>query len=316
MCLTKKGSELTRITVIGHELNDKLESKNEIILDKFVKPSTEIIDYLTQYSGITEEHLKDIKTTLKDIQIELLNLISSDTVLIGHSLENDLKSVKLIHKKIIDTSVLYPMTKKKSEMRNLRKHSLKSLSIKYLKKKIQNSKNGHDSVEDAHTAFELTLLKLKHGPDFGLPETDENYFNFFSILHSIEKKSIFIDDINVIQRFSTNEISSISCVNDDEITKKSIKQIKKDKDNFFLIRLSNLLKSDESEEIQIEKLNENLTNIFKEIPSKKSLFCIVSGIGNLNKIEEMKLKYGDGSKQMNDSIKSSKSSISFFGIKN
>eukprot|EP01080_Neovahlkampfia_damariscottae_P005940 gene5940-9770_t len=276
MCLTEKGSELTRITLIGHKLNDKFESKNKLILDKFVKPSTKIIDYLTQYSGVTENHLKNVTTTLEDIQKELLSIISSDTVLIGHSLENDLKSVKMIHKTIIDTSVLYPMTTKKIEFGNLKKNSLKYLSIKYLKKTIQNSKKGHDSIEDAQSAFDLTLLKLKHGPDFGLPNTDENFFNLFSILHAIPKKSMFIDEINVINKFSTNEISSISCVDDKEITEKTVKQIKKESEDFYLIRLNNLT-NEENEQSQIEKLNENLTRIFKEIPSKKSLFCIVSG---------------------------------------
>lgn len=34
-------------------------------------------------------------------------MIDSDTILVGHSLDSDLRALKICHKKVIDTSVVY-----------------------------------------------------------------------------------------------------------------------------------------------------------------------------------------------------------------
>ncbi|KAL1450430.1 hypothetical protein WDU94_002796 [Cyamophila willieti] len=52
-----------------------------LIYNTLVKPDCEIIDYNTKYS---------------------------DSIIVGHGLENDLRALKLIHSHIIDTSVLFP----------------------------------------------------------------------------------------------------------------------------------------------------------------------------------------------------------------
>ena len=38
----------------------------------------------------------------------LCQYVSEDTILIGHSLENDLKAMQVFHQKVIDTSIIYP----------------------------------------------------------------------------------------------------------------------------------------------------------------------------------------------------------------
>jgi RNA exonuclease 1 len=311
MCLTEKGSELTRITLVAHHLKEDFSFEDEIVLDEFVLPKSKIVDYLTQYSGITEEHLKDVTTTLKDVQQKILKIVSSETILIGHSLENDLKSAKILHSKIIDTSVLYPM--KVGQNIPNRKFSLKSLAIKYLKKSIQKGTNGHDSIEDAKTSFELFLLKLRNGPLFGLP-TSANFENFFNLLEGSGKKSIMIDDVPILNRFATTTISTIPCVSDEEIVQKSVKEISKGKNDFILVRLQELTKESKNEIKTIENLNSNLTSMLNELP-KHSLFCVLSGFGNLQKVEEMKLKFGDGSNQMNEAIQEAKNAITFIGTK-
>ena len=48
-----------------------------------------------RFSGITEESMIGIKTTLREVQAVLLSIIHEDTVLLGHSLESDLKSLKV-----------------------------------------------------------------------------------------------------------------------------------------------------------------------------------------------------------------------------
>ena len=63
--------------------------------EQLVKPANPVIDYNTQFTGLTESTLKDVTTTLKDVQDHLLGLFSEDTILVGHSLEHDLMALKV-----------------------------------------------------------------------------------------------------------------------------------------------------------------------------------------------------------------------------
>lgn len=42
-----------------------------------------------------EDDLKNTATSLRDVQAVLLNLFSAETILIGHSLENNLYALKV-----------------------------------------------------------------------------------------------------------------------------------------------------------------------------------------------------------------------------
>lgn len=107
-CLTEDGSELTRLSVVD------LAGKR--IYDKLVKPDHPILDYLTRcvtslfsilpakadplcivrsFSGMTEEKLEGVTTRLEDVQRDLTQLLDYNTILVGHSLECDLKVLKV-----------------------------------------------------------------------------------------------------------------------------------------------------------------------------------------------------------------------------
>lgn len=147
MCYTTLGLELTRITIVDH--------KFEIVYEKLVKPKNFILDYNSRFSGIHEGDLDCIETTLEDVQSDLLEKFSSDTILVGHSLNSDMKALKLIHATVIDTSNLFP------HKRGLPyKRGLKTLVQEYLRVIIQEDA-GHDSKEDAISSLKLVFWKLK-----------------------------------------------------------------------------------------------------------------------------------------------------------
>lgn len=60
------------------------------------KPTNERFFVLCfRFSGVTKDHLKHVDTTLENIHEIFMNLFDSDTILMGHSLESDLKALKV-----------------------------------------------------------------------------------------------------------------------------------------------------------------------------------------------------------------------------
>ncbi|KAG5440567.1 hypothetical protein PCK2_000392, partial [Pneumocystis canis] len=141
------------------------------------------------YSGITEEKLSNVTTKITDVQKALLKLIDENTIIVGHSLEWDFRSLKFAHPYIIDTSFIFQHTRGPPY-----KPGLKWLAHKWLKREIQkNNLLGHDSIEDALTCIDLFKLKLKNGPEFGLFNTDNE--SIFSKLEKCDetKKCAIVD---------------------------------------------------------------------------------------------------------------------------
>lgn len=148
MSYTTEGPELTRITVVSADCQTVYES--------LVKPDNPIVDYNTRFSGITEEDLKNVRTTIRDVQAVLLSKFSNKTILIGHSFDSDLRALRMVHDTVIDTSVVFPHSRGPPF-----KKALRTLCGEILQKIIQNGVDGHDSAEDAIACMELMMWKVK-----------------------------------------------------------------------------------------------------------------------------------------------------------
>ncbi|XP_050664370.1 RNA exonuclease 5 [Leptidea sinapis] len=154
MCITKAGSELTRVSVVNENY--------EVVYESFVKPYNNITDYLTRFSGITESSLSNVTKRLEDVQNDLRELLPPDAILIGQSLNFDLHALKMMHPYVIDTSCIYNFSGDRG-----RKTKLKILAKEFLNEDIQTGKSGHCSAEDALTALKLVQLKLSKCIEFG-----------------------------------------------------------------------------------------------------------------------------------------------------
>ncbi len=173
MGYTTVGLELIRLTATSWPTGKEL-------LDVLVRPLGEILDLNSQFSGVwqtdyanaqpydpnTVNSKQDLGDTsgsqlrLVDSPViarELLfDLLTPETPLIGHALDNDLNTTRIIHPSIVDSVLLYP------HPRGLPiRFGLKMLMKKHLDRDIQmGGADGHDSKEDARAAGDLVRLKV------------------------------------------------------------------------------------------------------------------------------------------------------------
>jgi PAB-dependent poly(A)-specific ribonuclease subunit 2 len=122
-------------------------------IDDYISTSEPVVDYLTQYSGISPGDLDRALsphhlTTLKHAYVRLRALIERGVNFIGHGLKKDFQMLNIIlpQKQVFDTVELFSLP-------NQRKLGLRFLALHVLQVNIQQ--DTHDSIEDARTALQL-----------------------------------------------------------------------------------------------------------------------------------------------------------------
>jgi RNA exonuclease 1 len=264
MCTTSVGLELTKITVLDKTL--------AVIYDTFVKPERPILDHNTRYSGITAEMLADVTTTVSDVQEKLLRggIVGANTVLVGHSLENDLHSLKIYHSRVADTAILFPHTQQEGH-----KNSLRYLAQRFLKEEIQQG--SHDSEVDARTAMKLFLLKVQHGVHFGVSSMGDKQENILEVLSRKHLRSAVVDRSESCRQLAARDSDCFAVMNDDDAVSQTVKLISQPNHQFIFTHLRAIDKHNQHEEsVQLLREQVSLTTQptpVTELPDKlKSIF--------------------------------------------
>ncbi|KAI0851319.1 hypothetical protein F5Y00DRAFT_230923 [Daldinia vernicosa] len=178
MGYTVYGLELIRLTAVSWP-------SYELLLDILVQPFGEVLDLNTRYSGVTPEDMvsaerwspgddhkpnsttSEHKPKLKLVPSPkaardlLFSLISPETPLIGHGLENDLNASRIIHHTCVDSVLLFPHKRGLPHRNGLRMLMETLLNRKIQKEADETTPEGHDSAEDARAAGELVRLKVR-----------------------------------------------------------------------------------------------------------------------------------------------------------
>ncbi|XXH02051.1 hypothetical protein Hte_008416 [Hypoxylon texense] len=160
----------------------------EILIDSLVLPLVTVKDWRTRHSGVTASMMDAARVRGEALdgwpaaRAKLYEFADADTILIGHSLDNDLKVLHMAHSRVVDSAIVVAEAVFGKHNRLGRLWGLKVLSRDLLGATIQMSKNGHDCLEDTLATRELVLFCLRQ------PEQLEAWAKKTLVQHEIEKK--------------------------------------------------------------------------------------------------------------------------------
>jgi len=159
--------------------------------------------------------MEGVTTSLADVQAALLALVAEETLLVGHSLENDLQALKLLHRTAADTALLYPHPRGPPF-----KPALRVLSERLLGRRIQEG--NHDSVADARATMALARLKFARGPAFGEPRPEG--VPLLQLLCDAGRRATLVDRPKALQRLTTGSASAVQAASDGEVTQRAARE--------------------------------------------------------------------------------------------
>lgn len=204
MVQTAFGSELARVTLVEVKAITKNgDVETSILWDQLVKPCNQVTDYRTEFSGVTASLLAETELTISDVHDFLRATLREEDILVGHSLENDLRALRWVHSRLVDTAILFQPSHRRH------KFKLKTLAAQLLRRKIQCGAS-HCSAEDATAALELACKRAMYGRDFGIADQSP-----CSILHQISRSgtTVCLGSGNWLAKNVTSQPAGIHALN-------------------------------------------------------------------------------------------------------
>ncbi|KAI5172753.1 RNA exonuclease [Nematocida sp. LUAm3] len=183
MVITEKGKELAKIAIV--------DEKGKEIYKKTIYPEKTVLNYLTEYTGldknsfintcscqecrpvtqpnpnINSTQCSSHLSTKKSLYIHLASIIGVNTVIVGHSLGNDLRVLSLYHTSLIDTSQWFIYS-------NYYRYRLQVIANVFLNKKIQEA--AHCPVVDAQCSLKALMYMVNASIDH-LPPNETFHSN-------------------------------------------------------------------------------------------------------------------------------------------
>ncbi|KAH0828120.1 hypothetical protein J3R83DRAFT_3791 [Lanmaoa asiatica] len=337
MCLTEDGKELTRVCIIDYE-------SGIVVYDKLVKPPKPVIDYLTKWSGITEASLATATTTLGEVQTQLLTILAPQggptSILVGHSLESDLKALRVCHPLCIDTALVYHHPRGRPL-----KPGLAWLTKKWCHREIQTrGEGGHDPEEDARACVDLLRLKVQNGAGFGEFKTD--YESIFERMARASGRggqgsvrAAVVDHGNPAVMHGAKATTAIGCGSDREVLEGLIRAIPAHEFTFGrftdiadamgwltpkatadapVVVAPSTEASPEALAAAQATLNEHLVTLYASLPARTAVVSFESAIKGGKKAEEIERSEwwtaSDG-RELEEEVEKAKRGLLFLGIK-
>jgi hypothetical protein len=156
------------------------------VLKTLVSPTRPVVDWRSRISGVTSVAMAAALTRgaaldgWRAARRQLWQYIDAETILVGHALQHDLESLRIIHPRVVDSAILARAAVSAGDNTGSgsaagtemgRQWGLKTLSEQLLGIAIQNHGGGgggrgggsqHDCLEDALAAREAVLWCLRN----------------------------------------------------------------------------------------------------------------------------------------------------------
>ncbi|OJJ02276.1 hypothetical protein ASPVEDRAFT_83785 [Aspergillus versicolor CBS 583.65] len=143
----------------------------EVLIHKYVQPTKRVVHWRTRVSGITPMAMNEATRAgqalsgWKSAQQALWKYADTNTVLIGHSLNNDLRVLRIIHPRIVDSAILSSeaVFNLAPDVSLRRIWALKLITKEFLNRATQTGgRRGHDCLEDAYSARDVVIWCLRN----------------------------------------------------------------------------------------------------------------------------------------------------------
>lgn len=168
----KLSRELLHVTAIDF-------FSGEVLVDSLATPAQKILDYRTEVHGITAAGLEEAARVGRALpgfgaaRAELFKHIDANTVVVGHSLPDPLRVLRLRHRAILDTSVLVSDAAVGFAPSRSKLHGLPRLAKELLGLEMRAAPDQpHSTLEEVLIARELALWCLRNPTDLGVWATD------------------------------------------------------------------------------------------------------------------------------------------------